>query len=96
MSAELFICPDEDAAAITVEEIRQRFVAAELPCAIEMYEQPWIVFDDHESDLVFTVEENGLAGSSVMQLSVDDDPAFVEQVLTVFESIGWGFVKDAF
>lgn len=96
MSAELFICPNESAAAITVEEIHQRFVTAELPCVIEMHEQPWIVFDDHASDLVFTVEANGLAGSAVLQTTVSEDPEFVERVLSVFEIVGWVCIDDTF
>jgi len=96
MSADLFICPKEDAAPITVEQIRERFISAGLPCTIETHDEPWIAFADHESDLVFTIEADGRAGSAVMQASSDDDPAFGERVFSVFESFGWSYIEDTF
>ena len=96
MSADLFICPKEDAAPITVEQIRERFISAGLSCSIETHEEPWIVFDGYESDLVFTVEADGSAGSAVMQASSNDDLAFGERVFRVFESFGWSYVEDTF
>ena len=74
MGADLFICPNEGAAPITVEQIRDRLGTAGFPCRIEAEDEPWIVFDGHETDLIFTVEADGYAGSAVMQASVDDDP----------------------
>src|SRR5438093_7225474 len=66
MGADLLICPKEDAAPITVEQIRERLFTAGLPCNIETHDgEPWIVFDGHESDLVFTVEADGRAASAV-------------------------------
>jgi hypothetical protein len=97
MGADLLICPQEDAARITVEQIRERFVTAGLPCAIETHDgEPWIVFDGHESDLVFTVEADGRAGSAVMQASLDDDLAFGDRVFGVFESFRWSYVEATF
>ena len=97
MGADLFICPKEGAPTITVAEIRDRFVAAGLPCTIETHDgEPWIVFDGHESDLLFTVQADGRAGSAVMQASMDDDPSFDDRVCGVFESFGWSYVEDTF
>jgi hypothetical protein len=96
MAADLFICPKDDAPPITVEQVQQRFVAAGLPCTIETHDELWIVFDGHESDLVFTVEADGRAGSAVMQASMDDDPDFGEKVFSVFESFGWSYVEDTY
>ena len=97
MGADLFICPKEDAAPITVEQIRERLVTAGLPCNIETHDgDPWIVFDGRQSDLVFTVETDGRAGSAVMQASLDDDPAFGDRVFDVFESFNWSYVEDTF
>jgi hypothetical protein len=97
MGADLFICPNEGASPITVAEIRERFVAAGLPCIIETHDaEPWIVFDGHESDLVFTVEADGRARSAVMQASIDDDPNFGERVFGVFQSFGWSYIEDTF
>lgn len=96
MGADLLICPDEDAAPITVEQIRDRLATAGFPCHIEPEDGPWIVFDGHESDLIFTVEANGYAGSAVMQASLDDDPAFSDRVFKVFESFGWSYIEDTY
>jgi len=95
MSADLFICPNADAFSITVEEIRERFVAAGVGCAIETRgAERWIVFDGHKSELVFTTENDGRAASAVMQASMEDPPAFGERVLRAFESFGWRYVED--
>ena len=95
MSADLFICPTADALSITVEEIRERFVAAGLGCAIETRgAERWIVFDGNKSELVFTTEKDGRAASAVMQAAMEDPPAFGERVLKAFESFGWRYVED--
>ena len=95
MSADLFICPNADAFSITVEEIRERFVAAGLACAIETRSgEHWIVFKGHKSDLIFTTEKDGRAASAVMQAAMEDPPAFGERVLRAFESFGWRYVED--
>jgi len=96
MPIDLFICPEEGAESITVELIRERFVSAGLPCSIEMHDEPWIVFDGRESDLVFTVDAEGRASSAVMQASMNDDPEFGERVFAVFETFGWSSGEDSF
>lgn len=96
MPADLLILPKENSAPITVEQIRERFISAGLPCTIETHDQRWIVFSDHESALVFTVELDGQASSAVIQASPADDPTFVERVFNIFESFGWSYVEDTF
>jgi hypothetical protein len=97
MAAELLICPNEEAAPMTVEAIRERFVSAGIACAVERHDdEPWIVFNGRESDLGFTVEPDGKATSAVLQAVSGDDPAFWEQVLEVFESFGWSYMEETF
>jgi hypothetical protein len=96
MAVDLFICPEESAGPITVDQIRQHFASAGLPCSIEMHDDPWIVFDGQGSDLVLTVEPDGTASSAVMQVSGGEDPEFGERVLAVFETFGWRCDEDSF
>src|SRR5438093_2356352 len=97
MAADLFICPNDGAPPITVEEIRDRFLTSTLPCNIEIDDgDSWIVFDGHQSDLVFTVSPDGNASSAVLQAVMDDDPDFAGRVIGVFETFGWSYVEGTF
>ena len=97
MAADLFICPNDGAPPITVEEIRNRFVASQLPCNIESEDgDPWLVFDGQRSDLVFTVTPDGHASSAVLQAVTDDDPELADRVFQVFETFGWSYVEGTF
>jgi hypothetical protein len=97
MSADLFICPNDEAPPITVPEIQDRFVKSQLPCNVDTEAgAPWLVFDGHQSDLVFTVTPDGYASSAVLQAAMDDAPDFADRVFEVFNQLGWSYIEDTF
>ena len=96
MSLDLFICPKKDATLIALEQLRERFISAGLPCTIKPDDGPWIVFDGHNTNLVFTIETDGRASSAVLQAGVEKDLTLVPRIFSVFESFGWSYVEGSF
>jgi len=87
--------PTESALSFTVEDICGVLAEAGLACAIEPHgEKLWIVFEDRDSNLVFTVDADGHPVSAVMPPTIDDDPEFAYMIFDVFESLGWNYIQE--
>ena len=78
----------------TVEDIRDRFIAAGLPCKIERQgNKQRILFEGKKSYLAFTVDSGGKPLTAAMPESEDYDAEFASAVFEVFDSIGWRFKR---
>jgi hypothetical protein len=92
MTEDFLTEPQEYPTAITVTEIRERFVAMGLPCQVEYHPgEVWIVFEGRESSLVFTVNATGRPLSASMPESLGYDMDFACVVFDVFDSLGWSY-----
>lgn len=92
MTEDFLTQPQEYPTAITVTEIRERFVAMGLPCQVEYHPgEVWIVFEGRASNLVFTVNPSGRPLSAAMPESLGYDADFACVVFDVFDSLGWSY-----
>ena len=80
--------------ANTVSEIRDRFVAAGLPCTLEQQDnKARIRFEGRKCYLAFTVNDEGRPLTASMPEAEDYDAEFAQVLFEVFESIGWKFKR---
>lgn len=89
MPAELFVFKLEDAPKRNLEQLKVALgEKLEKKCQIEEHELgPWITIEDYESDMVFTIDEDGKASSATLQCL--DDPDAVERIVAALIAIGW-------
>ena len=79
-------------ASVTVAELCERFAAAGLPCRSEQFEdEVRLSFEDHKSNLIFTVNASGRPLSARMGDESDYNAEFASVLFDVFESIGWTY-----
>lgn len=91
-SGDYFEQPKESSPRITVQELRDRFAAAGLPCRIERDDtKVRIVFEKRKCDLIFTVDEFDRPSMASMPDTTDYDVEFAQIIFEVFDSIGWKF-----
>ena len=91
-SGDYFEEPEQHPVVATVEEIRDRFIAAELPCKIERHgNEARIIFEGRKCYLAFTVNASGRPLTASMPDTTDYDAEFAQIVFYVFDSIGWKF-----
>jgi len=91
-SNDFFEQPKEPQSAGTVEEIRDRFIAAGARCKMERQDdEVRLVFDGRKCYLRFTVNASGRPLTASMPDATDYDADFGQIVFKVFESIGWKF-----
>ena len=92
MPVELYFAPNENAAPVTFVEAQRRFADADIPCTVEpdtdSPEMHWIAFEPHSTCIFATVKNREVVFATV-QVSLDDDPAFVGQITQVLESMGF-------
>jgi len=92
MTEDFLSGPREYPSAITVAEIRDRFIAAGLPCWLEHHDgEVWIVFENRQSNLIFTVNAGGRPLTAIMPEAMDYDTDFACVVFDVFDSMGWSY-----
>lgn len=81
--------------AITIEEIREMFIAAGLPCRAELRPgEVWIFFEERNASLVFTLNKSGRPLTAEMPSTLDYDPQFACAVFDVFDSLGWSYEEN--
>jgi hypothetical protein len=91
-SGDYFETPKESAPKITVQDLRDRFAAAGLPCRVERDgTKARIVFENRECFLIFTVDEFDVPSMASMPETKDYDAEFGRIIFEVFDSIGWQF-----
>ena len=98
MPAELYYAPkDDDAQLLTLAEVKERFAAAGLPCTIEAEEGAadmwWLIFEPLSTTTIFASTKGDKFVFATVEVPFDDDPAMVEQIDRVLESIGF-FCSD--
>jgi hypothetical protein len=94
MNGDYFEEPKEHATVENVDGIRDRFIAAGLPCAIERHgKEERLVFPGKKCYLAFTVNPAGRPLTASMPESEDYDADFAQVVFGVFDSIGWKFQR---
>jgi len=92
-SGDFFEEPKPPPAINTVEEIRDRLIAAGLLCKIERQgNKARIIFENRKCVLAFTVNESGRPLTAEMPDKTDYDAEFGQIVFEVFDSIGWKFL----
>jgi len=78
--------------ANTVAEVRDRFIAAGLPCEMEHKgDKVRLTFADRKCYLAFKVNAEGKPLAASMPETEGYDAEFAQIVFSVFESIGWKF-----
>lgn len=93
-NGDYFEEPQERPAPPTVADIRDRFIAAGLPCTTERSgNKEKIIFTGRKCQLVFRINESGRPLTASMPQSEDYDAEFAQVVFEVFESIGWRFQR---
>jgi hypothetical protein len=91
-SGDYFEKPEEAAPKITVQDLRDKFVAAGLSCRIERDDtKVRIVFENRKCSLVLSVNEFDQPSMASMPDTTDYDAEFAQIIFEVFDSIGWKF-----
>lgn len=91
-SGDYFEKPEESSPKITVQDLRDRFIAAGLPCRIERDgTKARIVFENRQCFLIFTVNEFDQPSMASMPDTTDYDADFGRIIFEVFDSIGWKY-----
>ena len=95
MTEDFISEPKEYPSNITVEQIREQFFAAGLPCHIEHSpREAWVFFNGHTSRLVLTLNAAGHPIMAEMETANDYDAEFACAVFDVFDSFGWSYQES--
>src|ERR1044071_4945905 len=94
MPTEIYYAPkDENAPLPTLGTVQLRFAAAGLPCTIEPEEGApdmwWMVFEPFSTSTIGISTKGDHFVFATVEASFDDDPAFLEKIDQVLESIGF-------
>jgi len=93
-SSDHFEEPRETVNIATVDEIRDRFINAGLPCKTERNgNEMRLTFEGRKCFLKFIVNAAGRPLTASMPDTTDYDPDFAQVVFGVFDSIGWKFQR---
>lgn len=92
MPVDIYFALKEGASAITLDEVQRRFAEAGIPFTFQLDadspEMPWLIFNEQQSSIMATMKDNRLVFAT-LQASFHGDPAFIEQVGELLESMGF-------
>jgi hypothetical protein len=95
MTEDFISEPKEYPSTITVDQIREQFFAAGLPCHLEHSpREAWVFFEGRTSRLVLTLNAAGLPITAEMVAANDYDAEFACVIFDVFDSFGWSYEES--
>ncbi len=71
MSAEVFVCREDDSPRLTLDQLQSEFSHAGVACRIaQQPDRPWLVLDGCETDMSITVNADGIATSAMVHATI--------------------------
>lgn len=88
MPVEVFVYRGDNAPPRSLLELQRDLATAGVRCRIEELEDgPWLMLEEHETDMSIALDPHGMATSALVQCL--DSPAALDPLFSAFERLGW-------